>query len=386
MNILLVEDDDTKAERIIKLIVAELGDENVDIERTDSVNGGILKLGGRFDVVIVDLMLPQISNGTPTDATSQWCELIESHLSGKTSSWIVMTEYAEVAEGARESFARHGVVVIHYDESCNWERLLSSKLKDNFVTRALDFVIVCALEKERRGYQNAGCGIGDFVNIVGLDCRKVRIGPYRGVIVVQPNPGMISAAIVSTKALAIFRPRAIAMSGICGGREGETSLGALIVPDVSWNYQSGKFKDGVLTPDLLQAGIPPQVRSTLAHLLADDTVKNFRSNLMHQELINAPGQLVPMVSGSQVVADKTVGNLIGEQGRKVAGVDMEVASVLFAAHDFFNGSGIYFAAKTVVDLADLHKDDRYHEYGCALSAQFVCAALGRLLDESSATM
>ena len=381
MKILLVEDDDAKAERIETLVKAELGSDNVVIERVDAFNGGVLKLGGRFDVVIVDLMLPQISNGTPTDATDQWCELIENHLSGKTSSWIVMTEYAEVAEGARESFARHGVAVIHYDESCNWERLLSSKLKDNYVTRALDFVIVCALEKERRGYRNAGCSLGAHENISGLDCQVAEIGPFRGVIVVQPGPGMIAAAIVTTKALALFRPRAVAMSGICGGREGETVLGALIVPDVSWNYQSGKFKDGTLTPDLLQVNIPPQVRPTLVHLTAGDAIMDMRRDLMNEDLINAPAQVAPMVSGSSVVADATVGTLIGEQGRKVAGIDMEVASVLFAANDFFNGGGIYFAAKTVVDLADPHKDDRYHEYGCALSSRFVCAALAQLLSE-----
>jgi len=100
---------------------------------------------------------------------------------------------------------------------------------------------------------------------------------------------------------------------------------------------------------------------------------------MNSDLAHEKIQLAPMVSGSQVVADKTVSEMIGDQGRKVAGIDMEVASIYFAARDFFDGGGIYFAAKTVVDLANPYKDDRYHEYGCALSARFVTQALESLL-------
>ena len=47
--------------------------------------------------------------------------------------------------------------------------------------------------------------------------------------------------------------------------------------------------------------------------------------------------------------------------------------------DFFNGGGIFFAAKSVVDMADEDKDDRYHEYGCILAARFVVEALTELV-------
>lgn len=225
--------------------------------------------------------------------------------------------------------------------------------------------------------------MGSSEVVEGLDCQRVMIGNLRGSIIVQPSPGMISAAIVASKALSAFRPRAIAMSGICGGRADETELGALIVPDVSWNYQSGKFKNGVLTADLLQVVLPPSVRAELSQLADAATSLQLREGLMHSELANAPIDVKPMVSGSQVVADEAVSVAIGDQGRKVAGIDMEVASVLFAGHDFFDGGGIYFAAKTVVDLANPHKDDRYHEYGCVLSARFVVAALSRLLSRGA---
>jgi adenosylhomocysteine nucleosidase len=134
-----------------------------------------------------------------------------------------------------------------------------------------------------------------------------------------------------------------------------------------------------LTADLLQVALPPSVRADLCQLAVGETSKHIRQGLLHENLAQAPIQVAPMVSGSQVVADNAVFNIIGDQGRKVTGIDMEVASVFFAGNDFFDGGGIFCAAKAIVDLANPHKDDRYHEYGCALSARFVVTALSKLL-------
>ncbi|MCW2370062.1 hypothetical protein [Sphingobium sp. B11D3D] len=380
MRILIVDDDDAKVESIKELITIAIPDGGAEIVRTETINDTLVKLGeGRFDLVVVDLMLPQIRNGDPVDATNQWCELIEHDLVGRTASWIVMTAYAEIAGLARESFARHNVAVIKYETSSRWDVPFTQKLRETYSTRPLDFLIVCALEKERQGFVHTKSILGEKSVVVGLDCQLISIGKFRGMIVVQPGPGMISAAMVTTKALMTFRPSAVAMSGICGGREGETELGALIVPDLSWNYQSGKFIAGKLTPDLLQVQIPPNVRTRLIQKANSEYSKSLRNGLLHLELVNAPIQVGTMVSGSQVVADPAVGALIAEQGRKVIALDMEVASMLLTARDFYDGGGIIFAAKTVVDLANPHKDDRYHDYGCAVSARFVSEAINELL-------
>ena len=384
MRILLVEDDAAKAAKIEELIGTQICRDEVELIKATTINDSLTCLGdGRYDLVVVDLVLPQVKGTKPIDATSQWCEQIESHLSGRTASWIVMTSYADVADQARRSFARHNVAVITYDDSDAWQSNLSCKLRDSYETRSLDFVIICALEKERRGYTQANCTVGEMEVVTDLDCQHVKIAQLRGAIVVQQSPGLISAAITTTKAVTAFRPRAVAMSGICGGIKGESQLGALIIPDISWDYQRGKFKNGKLMFEPFQAPVPPTVKTTLSHMISDQYSREIRKGLLHSELSNAPIQLAPMVSGSQVVADDSVGASISEQSRKVAAIDMEVASVFLASRDFFNGGGIYFAAKTVVDLADPDKDDRYHEYGCAISARFVIEALRRLLQTES---
>ncbi len=383
MKILLVEDEDEKVSRIKCAIQECLEDQSFSVAVVGTINDALVAMGQtRFEVIIADLVLPQMGESpSQIDATPQWCEQIENHWSGKLSSWIVMTGFAEIASEARQSFARHGVAVLQYDDSDTWKAILKSRLKELAVEPPLDFVIVCALEKERAGLRHCpGIAVGDLSAINGMDCQELRLGSFRGVAIVLPSAGLISSAIATAKAAETFNPRAITMCGICGGIEGEVQLGALVIPDISWNYQSGKIISVELKPEPIQTAIPPKLRAHLQQLASKEVSRKLRSDLMWPELENGSIHLAPMVSGSQVVADIEVGQGITEQNRKVVALDMEVASVYAAARDFFNGGGIFFAAKTVVDLANTKKDDRLHEYGCVLSARFVVEALGKVLE------
>ena len=385
MNILLVEDTQQKLDDIREVIVGGASGSEFVIRTADSVNAALRALGEqRFDLVVVDLVLPQLSGSPETqDTTAQWCEHIENSSSTKLSSWMALTSYSELATEAWRSFARHGVAVVEFDAGGGWRRVVRSKVKELFVNRPLDFVVICALEKEKRGFRHCPeVVLGEAFTSGGLDCQSVLMSDLRGVIVVLSRPGLISSAIETVKATESFRPKAVAMSGICGGVSGESKLGDLVVPEVSWNYQAGKIKDGVFKPELVQTPLPPKTRAKLRQLANDAVSRELREGLFHSELGQAVIISSPMVSGSQVVADAELVAEIESQSRKIGALDMEVASVFSAAYNFFNGGGVFFAAKTVVDLADVAKDDRYHEYGCVLSARFVVKALRSLLPES----
>lgn len=291
-----------------------------------------------------------------------------------------MTGFAEIAISARQSFARHGVAVIDYDSNGLWRTILSAKIQELFVDPPLDFVIICALEKERAALTFCDdIVIGELTNVQGMDCQAISLGQLAGIAIVSPRPGLINAAIVSTRALETFRPRAIAMCGICAGVDGETTLGDLVVPDLSWNYQTGKIEAGKLKQELQQIPIPPTVKTQVKQMATTETSRVIRDKLLFDELQSREIKVQPMVSGSQVVADPEAGQAAVSGSRKVGALDMEVASVYAAAHEFYNGGGIFLAAKTVVDMGDKHKDDRYHQYGCAVSARFVAQALNQLL-------
>ena len=77
MKILLVEDEREKAEKIRLLITGELDSDAYELTTVETVNDAIMRLGDtKFDLCIVDLVLPQVKNGEKIDATMQWCELI----------------------------------------------------------------------------------------------------------------------------------------------------------------------------------------------------------------------------------------------------------------------------------------------------------------------
>jgi nucleoside phosphorylase len=378
MKVLVVEDDENKAAEIKDLVRQCCGDGRVVVTAVSNVNAALHALGGQhFDLIVADLVLPQMQGSAePQDATPQWCEHIENYAGARLSSWVIMTGYTEIASEARQSFARHGVAVIEYDNTGGWKKVLTNRISERFVNPPMDFILLCALEKERTALQHCrSVELGEMFTAGGLDCLNVSCDQLRGIAIVLPRAGLVSAAIGAVKAAEIFRPKAIAMCGICGGVEGETSLGDLIVPDVSWNYQAGKITGGKLRPQLVQTFIPPLSQAALQQMTSDEMSASLRKGLFQSELAHRKILMSPMVSGSQVVADKQVVVEIGMQSRKVGALDMEVASVFAAAHDYFNGGGVYFAAKTVVDLADEDKDDRYHEYGCVLSARFVMEAL-----------
>ncbi|HEU0045463.1 hypothetical protein [Sphingomonas sp.] len=386
MKILLIEDHEGKAEQISRLIESTLSEGSFDLSVVRSINDAILSLGRfAFDMVIADLVLPQINDSEDTcDATEQWCAFIESERSIRLSTWVVMTSYSDVAAVARETFARHGVAVVEYDENGPWRQVLRGRLTELYVNRSSDFVIICALAKERAGFEAVpGARLGNYRSLAGLDCRELKVGDLRGSIVVLPEPGLVSAAIATTKATALFKPRVVAISGICGGMVGESELGDIITPDVSWNYQTGKLSAGGLVPELMQTPVPPQTKLLLQRLESEETSGNLREGLLHGELKHRSIRVLAMVSGSSVVADENEALKIATQSRKIGGLDMEVSSVFAAAHDFFNGGGAFFAAKVVVDMANDKKDDRYHEYGCVLAARYTVTAL-RSLGSSSA--
>lgn len=386
MKILIIEDDKDKSNEISDLIKTILPTDSFTIEFGVAINDAILALGrDTFDLVIADLVLPQIRGSRDTcDATLQWLDFIQSERAVRLSTWIVMTSYTSIVGTARESFSRHGVAVIEYEVDGYWRQVLKARLLEHYVNRPLDFVVICALAKERRGFDGVtGVELGDYSSIAGLDCRAAMLGRFRGTLIALSEPGLVSAAIATIKATSIFKPRVVAMSGICGGMIGESNLGDIITPDVAWNYQTGKIVRGELRPELMQTPVPPKIKTLIQQLATETQSALLRTGLFHSELKHRDIHVTAMVSGSPVIADENEALKIATQSRKIGGLDMEVSAVFAAAHDFFNGGGAFFASKVVVDLATEEKDDRYHEYGCALAARYTVTAILAILSEKT---
>ncbi len=69
------------------------------------------------------------------------------------------------------------------------------------------------------------------------------------VAAVQNDMGMVPAAILATKTVRAWRPKLVAMVGICAGVRGRVNLGDIIIGKQVFDYGSGKLVDGKLHPD-----------------------------------------------------------------------------------------------------------------------------------------
>ena len=148
-------------------------------------------------------------------------------------------------------------------------------------------------------------------------------------------------------------------------------MGQLLVTDFCWEYQSGKWIGEGFQSDAYQEGISETLKSEISFFLKNTpnllaTLEEKLHDLHRPPKLKNP-EMAIFSSGSAVVASKKQMDKIKKQHRKVKGIDMEI----FAFHrclNLFGNDIASFSCKVVVDKADEAKDDKLHEYGCALSA------------------
>lgn len=381
MNILILEDEHEKFDNIESAVKEAFSNRTINIVRCANLNAAIMEIGsGRFDVIVADLLVPQMDGQVEIDASAQLCDLLERNSFAKRAKWIVVSRFDNALAGARQIFAAHGVAIINYSDETRWKSALEVCLTTIAGATQYDFIVFCALEKERKGFEKvSNVQLGDQFVLGGLNCQYLTIAGYQGLCIRTPQMGLVDSAICCSRALEMLRPKAIAMSGICGGRASEVSIGDLVIPDVCWNYQSGKFAKGALIFEPVSVALSSWVHTELSQLLAMDSITEIYNDLTIEDSFSCDRYMQPLVSGSSVVADSSVVDEIGMQHRKIAGIDMEMYAVFRAAWQFYDGHAAFFGAKTVVDLADKEKSDSYHINGCIISARFVALGLERIL-------
>jgi adenosylhomocysteine nucleosidase len=261
------------------------------------------------------------------------------------------------------------------------EKLLNICMQKVSFRTVYDFVIICALELERSAFEAVACTgfeYGDLVNSHGLDGREMRIGDLSGVCVVQPRMGLFDASIIATRALDAFSPRLICMAGICGGFSNQAPLGTLLIPEITWEHQAGKWNADGFDIRGFHEPLNNKIQTILNQLiLRDRDLLDLQSKPHEVQMPRAGAKVKPVTSGSAVIASAGYATEIKRQHGQVAGVDMEIYGIYRAAA--LHGRVLCFAAKTVVDHADEAKSDDLQQSGAILSARFVAKAISEIL-------
>lgn len=380
MKILILEDDNTKRDSVVALIV------EVDPEITVvPVNNFCHYLRAitqeTYDLIIVDLVILAFSDEVePRDMTERIIEVTRDYdcLNFRTPV-IALTGYDDKAEENFKDLNSKDIAVVTFDEHGEqWKESVREKVKSCIPPIHYEFVIICALSKEADGFFNAGYMVGAIKPFGNLSCREIRIGANLGVIVTAPRMGLVSSAIAGTQAIELFKPKLICMSGICGGIEGEANIYDVVIPESCHQHDAGKWTKNGFEPEIYGVPLDHSLRLKIEALISRKEFRDLISNnviLRGNEFPEGTNSLkfdiflAPGSSGSAVVADEEKVDLIAGQKRKLSAFEMESFAVYEAAR-ISAIKPLYFSAKAVVDNGIIKSDD-FHRVACILSAKVV---------------
>lgn len=380
VKILLIEDNETKSNDIIDVI--QSFDIDVSIEKAASIQTARrFLLCEKFDLIIFDMLLPDTDGAeevvNSTDILMEEFAYSNGNMSGES---ILITQYPIEAADIFK-FNASGVVVVQYDITTDsWKKSLENKISKIIDTPRYDFLIFCALYEERQAYSQTDMEINESINYRGIDCQCMRIGQYKGLCITPHRMGPLSMSIIASRAFNYFQPKLVMMSGICAGVKENTNLLDLIIGDITWDYQTGKRRDGYFISEPYQTEMNnTEVKTTLKQISRDaNFISDIKKDISNEYISDSRILFAPMVSGSAVISDILEMERILEQHRKLAGLDMEMAALYEAAHNAFP-QPLFFGAKTVVDFADSEKGDALHIAGSILSARFITKAIPQIM-------
>ena len=199
----------------------------------------------------------------------------------------------------------------------------------------------------------------------------VRDGKTLKVITARQNEmGMTAAGILTMKMISIFRPRYVIgiAAGIAYKNAVDQIYGDVVVPDVVWDYSSGKFVSSKrANVNFGGVGFIPRphfINTDEAMLEAVERAMESPKNECHVHI-------GPMACGSTVVANsEVVEKQVHAQYGNTAALDMESYAVMYAVKEAPVPNPKGLVIKSVCDYANEEKSDQYQKFAAFTSAQF----------------
>lgn len=392
-KILIVDDDLGKVQQIRSALSAA-GNGSVEIGSVGNVIEAkkILKVT-KFDLVILDVALPIRDQDEPTrDAGLSLLREIQTRPGYQVPHHIIgLTSYQDIYTDVADHFAAHLWSVLLYDPSSEgWSDQLAAKLRHiesvqsaPIIETHVDLCVVTALSdpeldavlKLKWGWQ-VHREAGD-ATVYHKGTYSRRDGATGTVFAARAgNMGMASSAVLAMKMAARFKPRVLAMVGICAGDSAETSLGDIIVGNPCWDYGSGKHRiEGsaqVFEPAIYQLPISARTRGLVeeaSQRVALDEISAAYAG--EQPTTRLRVHVGPLASGAAVLADDAAYAAVKKQHRKLIGIDMEAYAVMLAGYESPSPTPETIVIKGVTDFADSKKGDKFRYFAAHVSANFL---------------
>lgn len=201
--------------------------------------------------------------------------------------------------------------------------------------------------------------------------------------------GSVEAALLTSKIINRYRPKILAMAGICAGMEGKVAYGDAILGSPVWDWTSSKWdkdengNDRVLpSPHYLECS-----REVISRFRTLGQDVGYLAQIRHKWQGPKPKDALsavvgPSASGPIVVADgTTLQNIKVTQNRDVVGLEMEAYGVYAAAISAGLPRPVVLSIKSVCDFADPRKNDEMQRYASYTSAQITVEFVKRYARE-----
>ncbi len=399
MKILLVEDDAPKRANVMAAILEVDGIDIEDVSHApDARTAKQLLLETRYDVMIVDLVLPIRSDEDPVpDGGAGLVEELLVRDQFKKPSYVIgLSAYEKAVSAASQRLREFLFTAIQYDPAVRgWRAAIQHRLRHALEVSGredvrsdydLDVAFLCALEEPELGavlalpwdwspYASPG---DDAIYHRGtVDVGSDNERRLNAVAVAAPRMGLPAAAVAATKIIYTFRPRILVMTGISAGIAGGANIGDVLVADPCWDWGSGKWGGSIgppfFSPHPHQLPSAPSLLRA-ARVVAGDAAGRARI----RDAWRGPKPetalrvlLGPVAAGAAVLAHEEMVETVVSQNRKVVGIDMESYGVLAAATDSSEPRPKAIVIKGVADHGGSDKSDQFQSYAAYTSATVV---------------
>lgn len=401
-RILIIDDKPANYSSLLNKIDRSMTVEQ-DVVVSTCIRDGLTQLQQyQFDVLILDMLLPEVPWGEPIENGGvKLLEHLDEDPDLKLPKYIIgITASANPVEAVEEAFRAKPWVLLKTYNGAPWEeRLLAlirhaidSETAQDAAKYLTDVCLITALRyPEFEALCRTPISLADPVLIDSATYvqRGTLVSNGRSLSLVAGcclRMGSTESALLAAKLIDRFRPKLVGLAGICAGFEEKVAYGDVIVADPCWDYtMSSKITttpEGVTTvanaPDFIQ--IDADLSARFVNLSMDKSYLSALADRWPGDKPRNPPQIVvgPSATGPAVIADASVFNdLRKTQHRTTVGLEMEAYGVYCAVRMATRPRPLVFSAKGVCDYASFLKDDKYQKYAAYTSASIVSEFLTR---------
>lgn len=397
VRIILVDDQVDKASSIVSPLKERHGNAVEIVHVSNAVDARKRMRQQRFDMALIDVNLPESLGDAPSpDSGFELLDMLKVDNKVILPDEILFVTAQEDLqhEAIAKAASRGASLYFHSAEDNAWIDILVGRVgyvldrSKRHRTPIVDVAIITALStpeldavlKLNFGWAQhmvPGDPTHYYLGKTQVGSRELNL-----VAACAPRKGMPMSAALSAKVAQIFKPKILAMVGICAGVRGKVNLGDIIVADPTWDWGSGKHVQGTdPLPVFRAAPYQSALRGDIAAIVQAECRDGKLCTAVSAEWNGAvpAGRLAlhigPMASGASVLAHDGAIGPIADGHREAIGVEMEAYAVMAAAELC---SATPLVIKSVCDFADSEKSDGWQTYAAFTSAAFLAQLLPKL--------